>query len=386
MTEPAIRGWCPSTLRPMASGDGLVVRVGPPLSDVTANQARGLAELSAAFGNGLIDLTNRASLQIRGVAEADHETLVVHLRDLGLLGIEPGLDDRHNIVLDPFHVPADGQAEIVRSLAAGLRDPAFERLPSKFGFVVDAGPSRRLADIGGDIRIERSDRGLIVRADGAPTGKPVPDAHGAVELALQMATWFVASGGVGTDGRGRMARHLANGATLPDTWAGSLAPVAVSARPRPGATEGGFLVGLAFGQLTPESLTELAARSGGTLRLTPWRMIFLPGRAALPDLGAQLLTDPSDALLQVQACSGAPACPQASVETRSLARALATNLPAGARLHVSGCAKGCAHPGSADITLVGRDGRFDLVRGGAPWDDPVQRGIDPHHVGQIIGD
>ena len=46
-------------------------------------------------------------------------------------------------------------------------------------------------------------------------------------------------------------------------------------------------------------------------------------------------------------------------------------------VHVSGCAKGCAHPRPAAATFVGRDGRFDLVLNGRPWDDPVQRGIDP---------
>ena len=33
-------------------------------------------------------------------------------------------------------------------------------------------------------------------------------------------------------------------------------------------------------------------------------------------------------------------------------------------LHVSGCTKSCAHPGSADLTLVGRDGRYDVIVAG----------------------
>jgi precorrin-3B synthase len=44
-------------------------------------------------------------------------------------------------------------------------------------------------------------------------------------------------------------------------------------------------------------------------------------------------------------------------------------------LHISGCAKGCAHPRPAPITLVGRDGLYDLVIDGAPSDSPSIRGL-----------
>jgi precorrin-3B synthase len=98
-----------------------------------------------------------------------------------------------------------------------------------------------------------------------------------------------------------------------------------------------------------------------------------------------LILTPDDPRLAVTACTGAPGCPQATVETRALAAALAPRLRSGTRLHVSGCAKGCAHPGPADLTLVGRDGAFDLVVGGAPWDEPQRRGIAPRDVAALIG-
>ncbi|MEA2726013.1 MAG: precorrin-3B synthase, partial [Acetobacteraceae bacterium] len=44
-------------------------------------------------------------------------------------------------------------------------------------------------------------------------------------------------------------------------------------------------------------------------------------------------------------------------------------------IHVSGCEKGCAHPGSAAVTLVARDGRYDLVRDGPASGLPVLRGL-----------
>jgi precorrin-3B synthase len=74
------------------------------------------------------------------------------------------------------------------------------------------------------------------------------------------------------------------------------------------------------------------------------------------------ITEPSNPLLRVIACTGAPGCPQALAETRALARDLAPFVPAGQILHVSGCAKGCACPGPAPFTLVGQSGGFGALR------------------------
>ncbi|MGB7120897.1 MAG: precorrin-3B synthase, partial [Bradyrhizobium sp.] len=54
---------------------------------------------------------------------------------------------------------------------------------------------------------------------------------------------------------------------------------------------------------------------------------------------------------------------------------LAPHLPTDARLHVSGCTKGCAQSDPASITLVATDKGFDLIRGGSTQDTPVLRGL-----------
>jgi precorrin-3B synthase len=99
--------------------------------------------------------------------------------------------------------------------------------------------------------------------------------------------------------------------------------------------------------------------------------------------GDGLVTDANDPLLRVIACSGAPACTEAHAETRALAAELAQRIPSDSRLHVSGCAKGCAHPGPAPLTLVATAHGFDLVRDGSARDVPVLRGLDRR---QIIAD
>ncbi|MFM7402600.1 MAG: precorrin-3B synthase [Erythrobacter sp.] len=388
MTGPDIRGWCPGAHRPMAAGDGLVVRVRPPLGQLTPAQALGLADLAERFGNGFIALTNRANLQVRGVSDASHAPLLEGLAALGLLDADPDVEGRLNIVLDPLRPVADDdpQADIAAQLASELAAADLAALPSKFGFVIDAGPHRNLARTSGDIRIEASGDALIVRADGYPTGRAVAEPAQAVELALELARWFCASGAVGADGRGRMARHLAAGATLPETLSGDRPPNPALPPPEPGVCAIGALVAPAFGQLAAADLHALAASDAPMLRITPWRMVLLPELfdvSALPASDA-LISTPGDPLLSVVACTGAPGCSQASVETRALAWALAPQLPAGVHLHVSGCAKGCALPEPAALTLVGREGRFDLVLNGAPWDEPTNRGIVPADLAPLI--
>ena len=54
-------------------------------------------------------------------------------------------------------------------------------------------------------------------------------------------------------------------------------------------------------------------------------------------------------------------------------------------LHVSGCAKGCAHPRASDVTLVGTPNGFDLVREGSPRDVPVTRGLAVADIRAVVG-
>jgi precorrin-3B synthase len=93
-----------------------------------------------------------------------------------------------------------------------------------------------------------------------------------------------------------------------------------------------------------------------------------------------MVTCADDPRLRVAACTGAPACPEAKAETRLLAAALAPHLPNDARLHVSGCAKGCAHPNACDLTLVGTDTGFDLIKHGTARDEPALRGLARENI------
>jgi len=371
MAEPVIQGWCPGALRPMPSGDGWVIRVRPPGGRLTPPQAREIARLARAHGNGVIDLSSRANIHLRGVTEHSYVPLIAGLDALGLLDENPEAEERRNIVLSPFWSAGDGSVELATALAKALTAPDAPHLPAKFGFAIDGGPRPVLTDVSADIRLERSaDGGLICRASGATRAAGV-STETAVSTMMALADWFVQSGG-GTGGRGRMAAHLARGAVLPEIFTEVPARSTALFSPEPGPVAQGVLIGFEFGQVPAELLDALSYL--GALRLTPWRMLLIEGISAMPGLPG-LITQPNDPMLRVIACTGAPGCRQAAQPTRALARTLAPHLPDGAVLHVSGCSKGCAHPGPAAFTLTAQAGGFDLNRNGHAQDLPQRSGL-----------
>ncbi|WP_171174650.1 cobalamin biosynthesis protein CobG [Ruegeria sp. HKCCD8929] len=364
--KPIVQGWCPGAHRPMMSGDGLVVRVRPRLARLTTKQVLGLCTAAERFGNGTIDLTNRANLQLRGVAEADHPPLLAELATLDLLDAEPGIEVRRNILVTPLYRAGELTARLAQELIDRLGE--LPDLPAKFGFAVDTGPERLLSHDSADIRLEAGADGLILRADGVETGRAVREEE-AIDRLLDLASWFSENH---TQDTRRMAR-LMRAKPLPQDWQ-CAAPGPVGTPLQPGETPLGPLYGAVFGQLPADDLAGLIAKSGaGALRITPWRLVLLEGGAAIP--ARAFVTGGTDPLLTTDACPGAPFCPQAQVETRDIARALAPRI--NGSLHVSGCPKGCARMGKADVTLVGSAGRFDLVKDGRAGDEPCQRGLSP---------
>jgi len=92
---------------------------------------------------------------------------------------------------------------------------------------------------------------------------------------------------------------------------------------------------------------------------------------AADDLG--FVVDARDPRRRIFACPGAPACTSGLIEARRLAAQLAEHLrPSrdGIAVHVSGCAKGCAHPGAAPLTIIGTSQGCGLIRNGTARDTP----------------
>lgn len=369
MSGYAVSGWCPTAWRPMMAGDGLLVRVRPRLARMTSEQVAGLCEAAARFGNGLIDITNRANLQIRGVRDNSLSALLDRLVALDLVDADPVMEVRRTILIAPDWRQGDESAQIANALMARLA--ALPELPAKVGFAVDAGTAPILGADPADFRIERGESGgLILRADGRGLGVSIA-VNEAADAMVAMAHWFVETGGAEA---GRMARHTA---PLPAWAQGHDRPAPARAAIQPGQHALSCVYGVPFGSMEASALATLMTDSGAqAARITPWHTLLLEG--ALPVDAKGFVTDASDPTMRVDACPGAPACPQATVETRALAMRLAPHIAG--RLHISGCAKGCAHAGPADVTLTGRDGLFDLAfdaRAGSP---PVRSGLHPDQL------
>ncbi len=158
-------GWCPGALRPMPSGDGLIVRVKPRGATLSPDQAIGMAAAASAFGNGALDLTSHANLQIRGASDASLPGLTEALDRLGLLDPDVGAETRRNVMMSPL-AGLDPEALLdIRPVVAALEnrlvaDAGLAGLPAKFGFAVSDGGRLPLGNVGADVTFDGGWRSL----------------------------------------------------------------------------------------------------------------------------------------------------------------------------------------------------------------------------------
>lgn len=364
-----VKGWCPGALTPMPSGDGLVLRIRPQGGRLRPAELRGLADLADRFGDRAVTLTSRANLQLRAIAPADLAAVQAGLRGLDLIDADADTETRRNILVSPIWTDGDPTMALAAELSARLGE--LPRLPAKFGFAVDTGAGAILTGASADLRIEQAASSLILRADGMARGERLSPAD-AVSRLVAIAHWFA-----GQPGARRMARLVADGVRP---------PLALDAEPlrvpplEPGVHAAGACIAAPFGRLSADALRAMAV---APVRPTPWRSLLVEGT---PPPHPDAIADPADPRLRVAVCVGRPHCPQASVDTVPLARDLARLVPPGAILHIAGCAKGCAHPRRADLVLTGREGRFDLVRGGVCGDRPVRRNLTPPEIPALLKD
>lgn len=371
----------------MASGDGLVVRVRPPLGRLSPAQALQLAELARSTGTGVLELTSRANIQLRGIAPAQHGAVLEALAAQGLLDGDTRQEQLRNLVIDPLCQPGDGLLALAEALQHAMAsDTALDGLPAKFGMSIASGRHAGLAEVAADLQLIRhgADRWQL-QVPGQTGAWQAANPSQAVHAALALARWCAAQARARRAAGahpGRLPALLRQAQASP----GSLSPLAMppglsavpvslpaGGTPKPGWQYGlGLLVAAPLGRVAADALARLARSGIAGLRLTPWRMLLVEGlepqgmQAAGLNDHEHWITDAQDARLRVSACSGAPGCHQALAATQDLALALAPHVPEGAHLHVSGCAKGCARQLPATVTLVAQAGGdapvFGLIR------------------------
>ena len=335
------RGVCPTLAAPMRTGDGWLARLA--VAGLDAGQLAGLAAAAARLGNGIVEVTARGSLQVRGLTPASAAEIGRVLDDLGV-EVTEGVP----VVIGPLAGADPGEVADPRPLGAALqRGAAGLALLPKVSVVVDGGGALHLDAVPADLRLVAVEAGRWRLAVGDARVVGSYDADAAVDAALALLATMAE--------RRVRGRDLARGDRLP-----ARAPVQPVGRL--GAARG---LGLPFGQADAAMLAGLAAVGAASFRPAPGRALVVIGAAddaALVSEARRLgfVVVPDDPRRAVVACAGAPACGSALLPTRALAGAL-TGIAEGWTLHLSGCGKRCAQPAGPAVTLVGTARGWELT-------------------------
>jgi precorrin-3B synthase len=401
MNAPHRRGACPRVAVPMQTGDGLLVRLASLGATIALDAAAELCAAARRHGNGIIEVTARGSIQIRGLSPASAPAFA---DAVAALGIDAG--EGVSILVDPLAGLKAEQTIDACGLAAALRQRLAAvsfagRLGPKVSVVIDGGSVLHLDAVRADIRLRATAAGWQVGLggdDATATPMGLVAAANADELVVQLLERLAQRGP-----QARARDFIAEQG--PDVLRSAIADLLIDAQlraapshlistPRPASNpigthplrDGAALgIGLAFGHTDADALDHLieAAQEAGArgLRTAPGRALLLIGVAAdvAPKLAARaqslgFVTRRDDPRRHVVACAGAPICAAAEIPARTLgpmiSAAAAALLDGSLTVHVSGCPKGCAHPGAAALTIVGSPDGCGLVIDGSARDRP----------------
>lgn len=396
--DPFRRNACPSLAAPMRTGDGWLARLPPLVSPMTPAMLAALAAAADRHGNGLVEISKRGNLQLRGLAEDGAAPLAADLAEAGF-----DLAEGIPISLDPL-APLAGidAAPIVRDLHRRIHDAGVTTgLAPKFTIVLDVDSPLAPVGLSADLRLAFRDGRVAIGlgGDDARTANWIGWVAGteAIDAALALLGTLAARGpGARLRGPDGLATDPAIAAAVAGLSDASTPPNIGAAGITIGPIEGYDVavqgIAFPFGQSDTAALLELATAASrsrlAAFAPAPERVLLLAGDheavAATLSVAERLgfITDPSDPRRFIAACIGSEGCGSGRMPARRMAEAaavaLAPLLDGSFTLHLSGCAKGCAHPEPAKITLVGVDNGAGLVLDGRARDAPL--GIAPSSV------
>lgn len=392
---------CPGLLRIVQALDGGICRIKLPGGVLAANQAHAIAEAAQRNASGVLELTNRSNLQIRGVrADAEHD-LIGALLAANLGPSVPDADDVRNLMLSPAagldpqqHMDTQPLADEILALLQG--NPALHALSAKFAIQLDGGEALCMLEHAHDLWLRAlpgEPQQLVFGLAGCPTDRPLGlvSATGAVQLVEAILLTFLESAEpqqrrmrqlletIPVEDLLRRAQARLRFALLPapDNWQrqtpAATTPIGIIVQRQTGLTmvaANAPLGRIDAGQL--HAVTELAQRHGdGSLRLTPWQGLLIPNvpdseagevLAALRQVG--LLTDSAAPLANLIACTGSAGCARGLADAKGDALKLAACLQqhdARPQVHLSGCSRSCAAAHVAPFTLLAvGDNRYQL--------------------------
>ena len=383
------RGACPGLSAPMATGDGLLARLTSAGSTIALNAVAGLCAAARKHGNGIIEITSRGSIQIRGLSAASAPLLAADVASLGI-----GSGDGIPVVVDPLAGLGSHERFDTHALAAELREALaaasfVDSLSAKVSVAFDGGGTLHLDGLAADIRLRAIGDAHVHVALGGDAATAVPLGGVALGRAVECVTRLLDTLAA-TAPRSRMRDAIKDvglgtfGSAIDDLLLDFPLPASRRVADPVGVhrlSSVGNAIGIAlpFGHSVSETLSRLvaAAAQAGVIgaRTAPGRVLLLVGVA--PGMTRKLtaeadklgfIVDPADPRRRVVACAGAPICASGEIATRGMAPVIAESargLPDGDIIHLSGCAKGCAHPAPTPVAVFGRDGGCDVFVDGA---------------------
>jgi ferredoxin-nitrite reductase len=386
-----------------------MMRLRMPNGFAKSEQLRAIAELSRRLGNGVVDITTRQQIELRGFTLDRVPEIWEKLRGVDLRTLQTGIDNVRNIngcalaglTQNELFDASPVVQELDRIIVGGEGNPEFTNLPRKFNITVTGCADNCTHDESQDIALVPAKKagrlGFNVLAGGkmGSGGFTVASPLNVFVEIFQAAAVVVELVKIYRDHGPREARSKCRFAFLIERWGLSRLraelterlgrELALQGRDMRGSAHADHLgvtrqqqtglvaVGLCIptGRVNPEHLDELARLAdiygSGEIRLTTGQNAIIPNVAAdcvggllAEPLLKQFSPRPSPFVRGLVACVGTDYCNLALIETKSRAMALSEALheklgAAGNPLtiHWSGCPAGCGNHQAADIGLRG---------------------------------
>ena len=380
---------CPGLMRIVPARDGGLARLRLAGGVSSAHAARAVARAARECGSGVIEVTNRANLQLRGIRDDAHAALIDIALEAGLGPSTAGADDIRNVMLSPL-ASDDTRALADRIIDAMQADASLHALSPKFALQLDAGERLAMLDHPHDLWLCAIDDGARFAFGFAGTMRQRPSGaihrSDVVTFVSGVLRRFLA---LTTPEEHRMRDLLARIGVARFLEAFDVDAAVQNWRRGPadaslrlGAHAEPFRATWYAGAQTPlgrldattlEALADIAdTQAEGRLTMTPWQSVLIPGIAAhdahdvlqrLHALG--LAIDPREPLARLIACAGSEGCAKSRADTKADAHRLASLLPSDeGEVHLSGCERSCAAAHPVPVTLYAvAPGRYDLHRG-----------------------
>ncbi len=334
------------------AADGGLARVRLPGGVLTATQLEVLRLAAAELGDGQLELTSRANVQVRSLKADGPQEFSERLYGAGLL---PSITHERvrNILASPLSGRDSESRYDVLPVAAAVDEalcdrPALAALPGRFLFALDDGRGD-LTGMRADVTVQAVDehaallslgsRGAWVRWGDAP--RLMIAAAEAFLAERDAQEWRIADI---EDGEDRILARLG--------WRATEKLTTTTTTIDAGQHGSALVVTVPLGSLGQEQaalLTQVADK----IRITPWRSVVLPSMPVEPLEQVGLITKADSPWNGVTACAGRPGCAKALADVRTDAWQVTPRLPRHGRpMHWSGCERRCGKPAGEFVDVL----------------------------------